>query len=103
MSRKFIIAGNWKMNKTPAETRELISEIRNKLSASENRFILCPPFLSIPSAMDEARDSIINIGAQNCHWEEKGAFTGEISAKMLTEVGVKYVIIGHSERRAYFG
>ena len=104
MARKLIIAGNWKMNKTPSETRKLISEIKAEIPKShKSEFILCPPFISIPAALEEAKDSSINIGAQNCHWEEKGAFTGEISPKMLSELGINYVIIGHSERRAYFG
>lgn len=104
MARKLIIAGNWKMNKTPSETRVLISEIKTAMpNCHKSEFILCPPFLSIPAALEEAKNSSINIGAQNCHWEEKGAFTGEISPKMLSEAEIKYVIIGHSERRMYFG
>ena len=104
MARNFIIAGNWKMNKTPSETRSLIANIKSNLPSSHNsEFILCPPFISIPAALAEVENCYLNIGAQNCHWEDKGAFTGEISPDMLSEIGVKYVIIGHSERRTYFG
>ena len=91
------------MNKTSSEAATLINEIKEKLPCSKNKFIVCPPFTSLEKACEISKDSFIEVGAQNCHWEEKGAFTGEIAPKMLSEIGVKYVIIGHSERRTYFG
>ena len=103
MTRKIIIACNWKMNKTSSQSIALINEIKEKLPASENKFIVCPPFTSLEKLCDNLKGSKIEVGAQNCHWEEKGAFTGEIAPDMLSEIGVKYVIIGHSERRTYFG
>lgn len=101
--RRAVIAGNWKMNQTPAETTALINEMKPLVKDAECDVVLCVPFVDLTAALEAAAGSNIRIGAENCHWEEKGAFTGEISAKMLTAVGVKYVIIGHSERRTYFG
>jgi triosephosphate isomerase len=101
--RKKIIAGNWKMNKTPAEARELVSLLKDKVNTSESDVVFCVPSIDIPIVVQELKGSEIAVGAQNVYFEDKGAFTGEISADMLCELGVKYVIIGHSERRAYFG
>ena len=104
--RKAIIAGNWKMNKTPAEAVELIEAIKAELAGKDCSgcgIIACVPYVDIDAAVKAAAGSPIEIGAENCHWEKSGAYTGEISADMLVACGVKYVIIGHSERRQYFG
>ena len=98
--RKTIIAGNWKMHLSAEEARQFILEL--KATAAQAKWcdvVLCVPFLQIPAAVRAAKGTKIAIGAQNCHFEENGAFTGEISPKMLADAGVKYVIIGHSERR----
>ncbi len=101
--RKTIIAGNWKMNKTPAATRQLIEELKPLVSKAKwCDIVLCVPFVDIPNAIKATKGAKIAIGAQNMHFEASGAYTGEISADMLTDLGVKYVIIGHSERRQYF-
>lgn len=101
--RKTIIAGNWKMNKTPAETRAFAEQLKSALPRAKRcSIVLCVPYVDIPIALKILKDSRIAVGAQNLHWAEKGAYTGEISAEMLTDLDVKYVIIGHSERRAYF-
>lgn len=104
--RNAVIAGNWKMNKTPAEATALIGEIKAKLETVKNdecTVIACVPYVDIDAAVKAAAGSPIHIGAENCHWAKSGAFTGEISADMLVACGVEYVIIGHSERRQYFG
>lgn len=103
--RKFLIAGNWKMNGGPEATAALLDEInRLKPEISEEVDVLvCPPFVSLSMASEYLRDSDIQVGGQNMHFEEKGAYTGEISAGMLIESGCNYVILGHSERRQYFG
>lgn len=101
--RNTIIAGNWKMNKTPQEAREFIKELKPMVSSALCKVICCVPFLDIPAALEEASNSNIIIAAQNCHYEKKGAFTGEISAPMLKSINVDFVILGHSERRTYFG
>ncbi|KPK97877.1 MAG: triosephosphate isomerase [candidate division Zixibacteria bacterium SM23_73_2] len=99
-----IIAGNWKMFKDETEAFELATEIRKRLKdVSSKRIVLCPPFTSIPSVKKAIQGSSIYLGAQNMHWEEEGAYTGEISAKMLLGSGCSFVILGHSERRAHFG
>ena len=97
------IAGNWKMNKTPAETTALINEMKPLVAGADCKVVLCVPFIDIPAAIEAAKGSNIEIGAENVHFKASGAYTGEISAEMLVESGVKYVVIGHSERRQYFG
>ena len=101
--RAAVIAGNWKMNKTPKETTELINEMKPLVADADCKVVLCVPFIDIPAAVAAAEGSNIEIGAENVHFKESGAYTGEISAEMLTQSGVKYVVIGHSERRQYFG
>ena len=101
--RKPVIAGNWKMNKTPDEAKTLIEELKPLVKDADCEVVCCVPYIDLYAAMEAAEGSNIKIGAENCHWAEKGAFTGEVSAKMLKAAGVPYVIIGHSERRQYFG
>jgi len=103
MSRKPFIAGNWKMNMTAASGEKLIKELIPLVKDANCDVCLCVPAILIPAMVKAAEGSNIQIGAENVHWAEKGAYTGEISADMLKEYGVKYVIIGHSERRQYFG
>ena len=102
MARKKIIAGNWKMNMTPSEAVELINTLKPLVATEEADVVFCVPAIDIIPALEAAKGSNICIGAENMYYEEKGAYTGEISPAMLTDVGVKYVIIGHSERREYF-
>ena len=102
MSRKTIVAGNWKMNKTPAEAAEFIKELLPEIKDSKNVLIAAVPFVDIPAALEAAKGSNLAIAAQNMHWKESGAYTGEVSGAMLKSLGVPYVIIGHSERREYF-
>ena len=100
---KYVIAGNWKMNKTPAEAAELIGAIKPLVADASCDVVVGVPFVDLPAALDAVKGTNIGVAAQNCHWEKSGAFTGEISAPMLREMGVGYVILGHSERRTYFG
>lgn len=100
--RKKIIAGNWKMNKTPSETIKLINELKPLVATEDADVIFCVPSISLVIAVEAAKGSNIEIGAENMYFEESGAYTGEIAPNMLTDIGVKYVIIGHSERREYF-
>ena len=102
--RRTVIAGNWKMNMTPKSAAALISEMKPLVAGKDAcDIVLCVPAIDIPAAVEAAKGSNIKIGAENVHFAEKGAYTGEVSAKMLTSMGVEYVIIGHSERRQYFG
>ncbi|WP_349672224.1 triose-phosphate isomerase [Lacrimispora sp.] len=102
MSRKKIIAGNWKMNMTPTEAVELVNTLKPLVASDEVDVVFCVPAIDIIPAMEAAKGSNINIGAENMYYEDKGAYTGEISPAMLKDAGVKYVVIGHSERREYF-
>jgi len=100
--RRKVIAGNWKMNMLPNEAIDFIQGLEEKVKGTENEVVLCVPYTDIFYCVMNAQETNIKIGAQNMHWEEKGAYTGEVSAEMLKSVGVEYVIIGHSERRQYF-
>lgn len=97
-----IVAGNWKMNKNAAQTQDLIAELLQKLPQTEAKVIIAPTFVNLAQAVQHTKDTAIEVVAQNMHQAEGGAFTGEISADMLTSIGIKTVILGHSERRAYF-
>lgn len=101
--RTAVIAGNWKMNKTASQAKALIADILPKIKDAGCTVVACVPFTDIAAAVEAAKGSNLRIGAQNCHFMESGAYTGEISADMLVEAGAEYVIIGHSERRQYFG
>ena len=102
MARKKIIAGNWKMNMTPSEAVALVNELKTLVVNDDVDVVFCVPAIDIIPAMEAAKGTNIQIGAENMYFEEKGAYTGEISPNMLNDAGVKYVIIGHSERREYF-
>ena len=102
MSRRKIIAGNWKMNMTPDEAVKLIEELKPLVKGADADVVFCVPAIDIIPALEAVKGTEIKIGAENMYFEDKGAFTGEISAPMLKSVGVEYVIIGHSERREYF-
>ncbi|HIZ40766.1 MAG TPA: triose-phosphate isomerase [Candidatus Anaerobutyricum stercoris] len=103
MMRKKIIAGNWKMNKTPSEAVELVNMLKPLCANDDVDVVFCVPAIDIIPAVEAAKDSNIAIGAENMYYEESGAYTGEISPAMLVDAGVKYVVLGHSERREYFG
>ena len=101
--RKPIIAGNWKMNMTPSKAKELVTDLIPLVKDAACDVVVCPPYVDIALVAELVKGTNIQVGAQNIHWAEKGAFTGEISAAMLKEAGAAYAIIGHSERRQYFG
>ena len=98
-----IIAGNWKMNKTPDEAKKLVADLKPLVADAKATVVVCVPAVDIWAVKEEIKGSNIHLGAQNVHFKESGAYTGELSAAMLKEAGVEYVIIGHSERRQYFG
>ena len=102
MARKKIIAGNWKMNMTPTEAVELVNTLKPLVATEDADVVFCVPAIDIIPVVEAAKGSNIQVGAENMYFEEKGAYTGEISPNMLTDAGVKYVILGHSERREYF-
>lgn len=101
--RQAAIAGNWKMNKTRPEAKALITDLVPLVKDAGCGVVICVPFTNLETALDATKGTNIKVGAENCHWAKSGAFTGEISADMLSEMGVEYVVIGHSERRQYFG
>jgi triosephosphate isomerase (TIM) len=102
--RKVIIAGNWKLNKTSREALTLVEELKREVANAEGiDVVVCPPFTALDTVSDAVMDTNIALGAQNLYWQDSGAFTGEISAPMLKDLGAKYVIVGHSERRQFFG
>ena len=103
MARKKIIAGNWKMNMTPSEAVELVNTLKPLVANDEVDVVFCVPAIDIVPVVEAVKGTNIQVGAENMYFEEKGAYTGEISPNMLTDAGVKYVILGHSERREYFG
>ena len=102
MARKKIIAGNWKMYMTPSEAVELVNTLKSLVVTEEADVVFCVPAIDIIPVVEAAKGSNIQVGAENMYFEEKGAYTGEISPNMLTDAGVKYVVLGHSERREYF-
>jgi len=103
--RKIVIAGNWKMYKTQAETTEFLQGFMPELEKTpeDREVVICPPFTALDAISRSLHGSLVQLGAQNIHWEDNGAFTGEVAGSMLSEIGVRYVIVGHSERRQYFG
>lgn len=101
--RRTVIAGNWKMNNTPSQALKLIEELKPLVKNADCDVVVCVPYVDLLVVIAACKDSNIKVGAQNLHFEPKGAYTGEISADMLKEIGAEYVVIGHSERREYFG
>jgi len=102
MARKKVVAGNWKMNLTPSKAEAFIGEIKDKINTDKVEVVLCVPYVNLPTAQNALKGTNIHVGAQNMHYADEGAYTGEISGKMLAEMKIPYVIIGHSERREYF-
>lgn len=100
--RKVVIAGNWKMNKTLAEASDFMDAVIPKASGGNTEAIVCAPFVHLPALVEKAKGSNVKVAAQNMHFKESGAYTGEVSPVMLTDIGVTHVVIGHSERREYF-
>lgn len=103
VKRKAMIAGNWKMNLTPAQAAKLLTELMPLVQGADCEVAVCVPYIDLFVAAEQCANTNILVGAQNCHWADKGAFTGEISAPMLRECGATLAIVGHSERRQYFG
>ena len=102
MARKKIVAGNWKMNMTPSQAVELVNTLKPLVVSDDVEVVYCVPAIDIVPVVEAVKGSNVSVGAENMYFEDKGAYTGEISAPMLVDAGVKYVIIGHSERRDYF-
>ena len=103
LKRRTVIAGNWKMNNTPSQALKLIEELKPLVAGADCEVVVCVPYVDLLVVIAACKDSNIKVGAQNLHFEPKGAYTGEVSADMLKEIGAEYVVIGHSERREYFG
>lgn len=103
MARRKIIAGNWKMNMTPSQAVALVEELKPLVATEDADVVFCVPAIDIVPVVEACKGSNIEVGAENMYFEEKGAYTGEIAPDMLVDAGVKYVILGHSERREYFG
>lgn len=101
--RQLIIAGNWKMHKTVGEAVSFVQELKQQVADAQVEVVVCPPFTALAPVAEVLKGSSIALAAQNMHWEDQGAFTGEVSPLMLKEIGCKYVVLGHSERRQYFG